>query len=161
MAKLLYNDSAYENTAAKWATDTRIYPANSLLIESDTGILKKGDGINAYADLATIGARQALTWADVTGKPSTFAPEIGTTATKAAAGNHDHAVEADVDSGLAAASTIQALAIALSGKILAHDHAVAADATSGLAEASTIQALAIALSTRIKALEDLASDTSE
>ena len=119
MAKLLYNVSAYENTAAKWATDTRIYPANSLLIESDTGILKKGDGVKAYANLATIGAKQDLAWADVTGKPSTFAPEIGTTATKAAAGNHNHAVVADVESGLEAASDIQALAIALSARIKA------------------------------------------
>ena len=119
MAKLLYNVSAYENTAAKWATDTKIYPANSLLIESDTGILKKGDGVKTYANLATIGAKQALAWADVTGKPSTFAPEIGTTATKAAAGNHNHAVEADETSALAAASTIQALAIALSTRIKA------------------------------------------
>lgn len=157
MAKLLYNIKAYENTAAKWATDTKIYPANSLLIESDTGILKKGDGVKTYANLATVGAKQALTWADVTGKPSTFAPEIGTTATKAAAGNHDHAVVEDAESGLVAAATIQDLAEALSARILAHDHAVVADATSDLAEASTIQALAIALSTRIKALEDLAT----
>ena len=119
MAKLLYNVSAYENTAAKWATDTRIYPANSLLIESDTGILKKGDGVKTYANLATIGAKQDLAWADVTGKPSTFAPEIGTTATKAAAGNHNHAVVADAESGLEAASDIQALAIALSARIKA------------------------------------------
>ncbi len=117
MAKLLYNIRAYEDTAANWAVDTKIYPANSLLIESDTGILKKGDGINAYADLATIGAKQALAWADVTGKPSTFAPEIGTTAKKAAAGNHNHAVVADAESGLEAASDIQALAIALSTRI--------------------------------------------
>ena len=119
MAKLLYNVSAYENTAAKWATDTKIYPANSLLIESDTGILKKGDGVKTYANLATVGAKQALAWADVTGKPSTFAPEIGTTATTAAAGNHDHAVVADAESGLEAASDIQALAIALSTRIKA------------------------------------------
>lgn len=119
MAKLLYNVSAYENTAAEWATETRIYPANSLLIESDTGILKKGDGVKTYANLATIGAKQALAWADVTGKPSTFAPEIGTTATKAAAGNHNHAVVEDAESGLEAASDIQALAIALSTRIKA------------------------------------------
>lgn len=119
MAKLLYNVSAYENTAAKWAADTRIYPANSLLIESDTGIIKKGDGAKAYAALATVGAKQALAWADVTGKPSTFAPEIGVTATTAAAGNHDHAVVEDATSGLAAAATIQDLAEALSARILA------------------------------------------
>ena len=126
MAKLLYNVSAYENTAAKWATDTKIYPANSLLIESDTGILKKGDGVKTYANLATIGAKQALAWADVTGKPSTFAPEIGTTATKAAAGNHNHAVVADAESGLEAATNNQALAIALSARIKALEDSAAA-----------------------------------
>lgn len=127
MAKLLYNVSAYENTAAKWATDTRIYPANSLLIESDTGILKKGDGVKTYANLATIGAKQALAWDDVTGKPSTFAPEIGTTATKAAAGNHDHAVVADETSDLAEASTIQELAVALSTRIKALEDLASAE----------------------------------
>lgn len=44
---------------------------------------------------------------------------IGTTATKAAAGNHDHAVVEDTASGLAAAANIQALAIALSTRIKA------------------------------------------
>lgn len=118
MAKILYNVIAYEATAAQWAADTKIYPANTLMIESDTGIIKKGDGAKAYAALATVGAKQ-LAWADVTGKPSTFAPEIGKTATKAAAGNHNHAVVADAASGLEAASDIQALAIALSTRIKA------------------------------------------
>lgn len=108
MAKLLYNVSAYENTAAKWATDTRIYPANSLLIESDTGILKKGDGVNAYANLATIGAKQVATVADITDFPATMPPAA-----------HDHAVVADATSELAAASTIQELAVALSTRIKA------------------------------------------
>ena len=132
MAKLLYNVSAYENTAAKWATDTKIYPANSLLIESDTGVLKKGDGINAYADLASVGAKQVAV-ADITDFPATMPPSA-----------HDHAV-ADITDFPATMPPS------------AHDHAVVADATSELAAASTIQALAIALSTRIKALEDLAS----
>lgn len=124
MAKILYNVIAYEATAAQWAADTKIYPANTLMIESDTGIIKKGDGAKAYAALATVGAKQALAWADVTGKPSTFAPEIGTTATKAAAGNHNHAVVADAASGLEAASDIQALAIALSTRIKTLETAV-------------------------------------
>ena len=49
--------------------------------------------------------------------------EIGTTATTAAAGNHDHAVEADPDVGLAAAATIQELAAALSARIKALEDA--------------------------------------
>ena len=118
-AKLLYNVIAYEDTAAHWAADTTVYPANTLLIASDSGVVRKGNGADAYKDLDDIGALQALKWGDVTEKPTTFPPEIGATATKAAAGNHNHAVVADVDSGLEAAANIQALAIALSARIKA------------------------------------------
>lgn len=119
MAKLLYNLIAVADISTKWATNTTVYDSNYILFESDTGIMKQGNGVDVYADLGTLGAKQALAWADVTGKPSTFAPEIGTTATKAAAGNHNHAVVADAESGLEAASDIQALAIALSTRIKA------------------------------------------
>ena len=108
MAKLLYNVSAYENTAAKWATDTKIYPVNSLLIESDTGILKKGDGVKTYTNLATIGAKQVAKVEDITDFPTTMPPSA-----------HDHAVVADATSDLAEASTIQELAVALSTRIKA------------------------------------------
>lgn len=57
------------------------------------------------------------TYAEVTGKPATFAPTIGSTASTAAAGNHNHPVTADSASGLAAAASIQALAVALSARI--------------------------------------------
>lgn len=133
MAKLLYNIRAYENTAAKWATDTKIYPANSLLIESDTGVLKKGDGINAYADLASVGAKQVATVADITDFPTTMTPSP-----------HGHVVEAITNFPATMPPSL-------------HDHAVEADETSALVAASTIQELAVALSTRIKALEDLAT----
>ena len=49
-AKLLYNVIAYEDTAANWATDETVYPVNTLLIASDTGIIKKGNGTDAYAE---------------------------------------------------------------------------------------------------------------
>jgi hypothetical protein len=152
MAKLLYNVSAYENTAAKWATDTRIYPANSLLIESDTGILKKGDGVKTYANLATIGAKQDLTVADITDFPSTMPPSA-----------HDHAVAdiTDFPSTMPPSAHDHAVAditdFPSTMPPSAHDHAVIADAASALLAASTIQELAVALSTRIKALEDLAT----
>ena len=151
MAKLLYNVSAYEDTAANWATDTKIYPANSLLIESDTGVLKKGDGINAYADLASVGAKQVAV-ADITDFPATMPPSA-----------HDHAVADITDFPATMPPSAHDHAVAditdfpATMPPSAHDHAVVADATSELAAASTIQALAIALSTRIKALEDLAS----
>ena len=63
------------------------------------------------------------TWDEVTGKPTTFPPTTGSTATTAAPGNHNHAVTADASSGLAAAANIQALATALSARIKALEDA--------------------------------------
>lgn len=108
MAKLLYNIKAYEDTAANWAVNENIYPANSLLIATDTGLTKKGDGVKTYAQLGNLGVKQVATVADITDFPATMPPSA-----------HDHAVVADVDSDLAEASTIQALAIALSTRIKA------------------------------------------
>ena len=119
MAKRLYNVRAYSDTAANWAANTYVYPSNSLLIATDTGAIKKGDGVKAYAQLGSLGVKQIGEVADITDWPATFPPEIGITATTAAAGNHDHAVVEDATSGLAAAATIQDLAEALSARILA------------------------------------------
>ena len=119
MAKRLYNVRAYADTASNWAANTHIYPSNSLLIATDTGAIKKGDGVKTYAQLGSLGVKQIGEVADITDWPATFPPEIGITATTAAAGNHDHAVVADVTSGLASAATIQDLAEALSARILA------------------------------------------
>ena len=119
MAKRLYNVRAYSDTTVNWAANTHIYPSNSLLIDTDTGAIKKGDGVNAYAQLGSLGVKQVAEVADISDWPATFPPEIGVTATTAAAGNHDHAVVEDATSGLAAAATIQDLAEALSARILA------------------------------------------
>lgn len=119
MAKRLYNVRAYGDTAANWAANTHVYPSNSLLIATDTGAIKKGDGVKTYAQLGSLGVKQVAEVADISDWPTSFPPEIGVTATTAAAGNHDHAVVEDVTSGLAAASTIQELAEALSARILA------------------------------------------
>ena len=108
MAKLLYNLIAVEDTSTKWVTNTTVYDDNYILIESDTGIMKQGNGVDVYADLGTLGAKQVAKVEDITDFPATMPPSA-----------HDHEVEADVDSGLAAASTIQALAIALSARIKA------------------------------------------
>lgn len=62
-------------------------------------------------------------WADITGKPATFAPTIGATAATAAAGNHNHAVTADAGNGLAAAANIQAAFVALSARVKALEDA--------------------------------------
>lgn len=129
MAKTKYNVIVYHDTAANWATDTKIYGENIFMYATDTGVMKKGDGVHAYADLTSIGT--ALSWSGITDKPAVIAAgttaanawsviqsgAIGTTATKAAAGNHDHAVVADASVDLAAAATIQDLAVALSARI--------------------------------------------
>ena len=126
MAKRLYNVRAYADTAANWATNTHIYPSNSLLIATDTGAIKKGDGVKTYAQLGSLGVKQIGEVADITDWPATFPPEIGVTATTAAAGNHDHAVVEDATSGLAAATTLQDLAEALSTRIKVLEDAAAA-----------------------------------
>jgi hypothetical protein len=168
MAKRLYNVRAYEDTTENWAENETVYPENSLLIDSVTGTIKKGNGKDPYSDLDFLGAKQALAWNDVTGIPAALTSAqaagtasiraIGTTGITAAAGDHDHAVDEDEDSGLEAADTIQDLAEALSERILDHDHAVVADEDSGLEAADTIQELAEALSTRILALETAAEE---
>ena len=129
MAKTKYNVIVYHDTAAKWAADTTVYGENIFMYATDTGVMKKGDGAKTYANLGSIGS--VATWGAITNQPAVIAAgadeaaawaeiqsgAIGTTATKAAAGNHDHAVVEDAASGLAAAANIQALAIALSARI--------------------------------------------
>ena len=117
MATIKYNAKVWVDTAAGFAADTTIYGHNDFLFTTDTGVMKKGNGVDAYAALGAIGTVAA--WADIIGKPATFAPEIGTTAAKAAAGNHNHVIDEDASSGLAAAPNIQALAVALSTRIKA------------------------------------------
>ena len=108
MAKRLFNVRAYGDTAAKWATNTHVYPSNSLLIATDTGAIKKGDGVNAYAQLASLGVKQVAEVDDISDWPESFPPAA-----------HDHAVVENAESGLEAAATIQDLAEALSARILA------------------------------------------
>ena len=119
MAKRLYNVRAYSDTTDNWAANTHIYPSNSLLIDTETGAIKKGDGVKTYAQLGSLGVRQVVGMEDITDWPDSFPPEIGTTADTAAAGNHDHAVVANAESELEAADTIQDLAEALSARIFA------------------------------------------
>ncbi len=107
MAKRLFNVRAYSDTTANWADNTHVYPSNSLLIDTDTGEIKKGDGVKAYAQLGSLGVKQVGKVADISDWPTSFPPAA-----------HDHAVDADATSGLAEAATIQALAVALSARIL-------------------------------------------
>ena len=104
MAKIKYNIKLWVDKAANLATDTTIYKENDFIFATDTGVLKKGDGVKTYAKLGSIGT--VASWNNIAGKPETFAPSA-----------HDHAVVADEDTGLAAAATLQGLAEALSARI--------------------------------------------
>lgn len=128
MAKIKYNIKLWADTAANLATDTTVYKENDFIFATDTGVLKKGDGVNTYANLGSIGTVAA--WKDIAGKPATFKPSA-----------HDHAVEDITDWPTTFPPA-------------AHDHAVAADETTGLEAAETLQGLAQALSARIALIEE-------
>lgn len=111
MAKIKYNIKLWADTATNLASDTRVYEENDFIFATDTGVLKKGDGVKTYADLDSIGT--VVSWANIADKPSTFAPSA-----------HDHAVVENETSGLEAADTIQDLAQALSARIADLDERV-------------------------------------
>ena len=104
MAKIKYNIKLWADKAANLETDTTVYKENDFIFATDSGVLKKGDGVKTYAELGTIGTVAA--WDNIADKPETFEPSA-----------HDHAVVEDEESGLEAADTIQDLAEALSARI--------------------------------------------
>ena len=128
MAKKIYNIRGYEDTAAKLALDATVFPVNALIFASDTGDIKRGDGVNVYDDLDLLTTATPTAWAVIAGKPTVIGAgataEAARTVIEAASATHDHAVVADVDSGLAEAANIQALAIALSARIKVLEDAV-------------------------------------
>lgn len=77
--------------------------------------------VEAGGDIEGIGDISAVNWTNLPGKPAVIAAgadkATARTEIDAAVDTHDHAVDADVTSGLAAAANIQALAIALSARI--------------------------------------------
>ena len=111
MAKIKYNIKLWADTAANLATDTTVYKENDFIFATDTGVLKKGDGVKTYANLGSIGT--VASWANIADKPETFEPSA-----------HDHAVVADEETGLEAAETLQELAEALSARIADLDERV-------------------------------------
>ena len=148
MAKLRYNANVYEATTVEWNGDDKVYGPNSLLFDTDSGVLKKGNGKDRFSDLPEYGGgsgETSVAWGNVTGKPSTFAPTIGTTVTTAKAGNYAPAW-GDV-TGKPTSFAPAAHAATLVN--------VAADSASGIA-AGNAQVTLVALANRIKALEDAA-----
>ena len=104
MAKIKYNIKLWADKATNLAADTTVYKENDFIFATDSGVLKKGDGVKTYAELGTIGTVAA--WDDIADKPATFAPSA-----------HDHTVVADEETGLEDAETLQDLAEALSARI--------------------------------------------
>lgn len=108
-------------------------------------------------------AGEAVAWADISGKPTTFLPTIGTTSTTAKAGNYTPSVAdipalptSKITSGTFAIAQLPTGTSASTVALGNHNHAITTDAASGLSAAANLQALAVALSARIKALEDAA-----
>lgn len=111
--------------------------------EMDANFKNLPDAQKAYYNAGGSGGGGSVDWDSINGKPAVIAAgataaeartaigagtsnlAIGTTASTAAAGNHNHAVTADAASGLAAAANIQALAVALSARIKALEDAAA------------------------------------
>lgn len=58
------------------------YVHGHTLVDLNTGTKK------SFAEIIAGGGGGAVAWADVTGKPTTFPPVVGTTATTAKAGNY-------------------------------------------------------------------------
>lgn len=104
MAKIKYNTKLWVDTAANLAADTTVYKENDFIFASDSGVLKKGDGVKTYANLGSIG--KVAAWEYIVDKPATFEPSA-----------HDHAVVAEETTNLEAAETLQGLAEALSARI--------------------------------------------
>lgn len=68
MAINRYGAGVWDDTTAGWASDNTVYAHNALLFNVQTGSLKKGNGVNKYADLPAVGGSGgAAIWGDITG----------------------------------------------------------------------------------------------
>ena len=67
---------------------------------------------------------ETVNWDDISGKPDLLT--LGSTATTAAAGNHDHKITAHTASGLKAAATVQAAFQDISTRVKALEDALSA-----------------------------------
>lgn len=83
--------------------------------------------VEAGGDIEGIGDISAVSWSNLLGKPAVIAAGADKAAARseidAADVAHDHAIEADPASGLAAAANLQELAEALSARIKALEDA--------------------------------------
>ena len=106
------------------------------------------EGIAAAADVADA----PTTWASVTGKPTTFPPAIGATATTAVAGN-----DARLTAGAAGTATVRAIGTAATTAAAGnHSHTATQVTATAIAPgtATTVQGILAELAARIDALEN-------
>ena len=98
----------------------QVPPGGTIVIVSHEGVAyaKLTDGQKTFAELKRLGEGEdagSVEWSDVQGKPTTFAPIIGTTSTTAKAGNAAplaHTQAFTTITGVATAAQIPALTIA-------------------------------------------------
>ncbi|MDT0432801.1 hypothetical protein [Streptomyces salyersiae] len=69
----------------------------------------------------TGGPAQPVTWAEITGKPATYPPTVGTTAATAATGNHTHTAQTVTATAISpgTATTVQGILAELAARITA------------------------------------------
>src|SRR5699024_851235 len=85
-----YNLKSFEADTAAEISDV-VFKKNDMILALDTGETKKGDGETSFSNLPVFGSgggADTVAWSEVTGKPSTFPPVVGTTAKTAKAGNY-------------------------------------------------------------------------
>ena len=51
MAKIKYNIKLWADKAANLATDTTVYKENDFIFATDSGVLKKGDGVMLFSTI--------------------------------------------------------------------------------------------------------------
>ena len=98
--------------------EKKVFRVDQMTAQPNGGVNGVISLVDASGEPWTPGGDASVAWGDVTGKPSTFAPTIGTTATTAAAGNHTHAFSALAGSvSDATGANLQAILEDLAGRI--------------------------------------------
>lgn len=109
------------------------------------------DKFAADAKAPSAATADEIAWSNVTGKPNTFPPTIGTTASTAAAGNHTHAAATTSAAGFMS----QAMVTKLNG--IAANAVDATGAVTAIAAKSQIAALSPIADPANTNLEDVAT----
>lgn len=129
--KLFRRIKLLKNTAALLAADTKVYTSEYLLLETDTGKMKVGDGVNVYASLTYVGDGASGGLALGETSATAYRGDRGKTA-------YDHSQVSHAPAGAQANADITKAEIEakLTGSITSHTHA----ATTGSGAPSGVPA---------------------